>query len=82
MTTLASIFKTKLVSPIFIMTPDNKMQKFICFTDGIQSFLTIKKCNVSISELASKYIEKMLLPAGHLRMIASNTKVISQFLAD
>ena len=41
MTTLASIFQTKLVSQMMIKTGQNKLKIFTCFTDANQSFLTL-----------------------------------------
>ena len=40
MTTLASLFQTKLVSQMMIKTDQNKLENFTCFNDAIQSFLT------------------------------------------
>ena len=51
MTTLASIFQTKLVSQMMIKTDQNKLENFTCFNDAIQSFLTLKLCPTPISEL-------------------------------
>ena len=50
MTTLASIFQTKLVSQMMIKTGQNKLKIFTCFNDAIQSFLTLK-CPTPMSEL-------------------------------
>ena len=38
MTTLASVFQTKLVSQMMIKTDQNKLENFTCFNDAIQSF--------------------------------------------
>ena len=75
MTTLASLFQTKLVSQMMIKTDQNKLENFTCFNDAIQSFLTPK---LLISELKE---DEFFLTTGQMRMIASkNTKIISQFL--
>ena len=44
MTTLASVFQTKLVSQMMIKTDQNKLDNFSCCNDAIQSFLTPKLC--------------------------------------
>ena len=81
MTTLASIFQTKLVSQMMIKTDHNKLENFTCFNDAIQSFLTLKLCPTPISELKEDEVKKNFLTTGQTRMIASkNTKIISQFL--
>ena len=50
MTTLASIFQTKLVSQMMIKTDQNKLENFPCFNDVIQFFLTLR-CPTALSEL-------------------------------
>ena len=80
MTTLASIFQTKLVSQMMIKTDQNKLENFSSFNAAIQSFLTLK-CPTPVSELKEDEREKLFLTTGQMRMIASkNTKIISQFL--
>ena len=50
MTTLASIFQTKLVFQMIIRTDRHKLENFTSFNDAIQSFLTLK-CPTPMSEL-------------------------------
>ena len=57
MTTLASIFQTKLVLQMMIKTDQNKLENFTSFNDAIQSFFTLK-CPTPVSEL--KEIKKTL----------------------
>ena len=74
MTTLASIFQTKLVSQMMIKTDQNKLENFSSFNAAIQS-------PTPVSELKEDEREKLFLTTGQMRMIASkNTKIISQFL--
>ena len=81
MTTLASVFQTKLVCQMMIKTDDNKLENFTCFNDEIQSFFTLKLCPTPISELNKDEMKKLFLTTGQMTMIASkNTKIISQFL--
>ena len=80
MTTLASIFQTKLVFQMMIKTGQNKLKNFTCFNDAIQSFLTLK-CPTPMSELKEDEMKKLFLTTGQMRMIASkNTKIIHNFL--
>ena len=80
MTTLASIFQTKLVLQMMIKTDQTKLENFTCFNDAIQSLLTLK-CPTPVSELKEDEMKKLFLTTGQMRMIASkNTKIISQFL--
>ena len=60
MTTLASIFQTKLVSQMMIKTDQNKLENFTCFNDAIQSFFTLK-CPTPMSELKKDEMKKLLL---------------------
>ena len=81
MTTLASVFQTKLVCQMMIKTDQNKLENFPCFNDAIQSFFTLKLCPTPISELNKDEMKKLFLTIGQMTMIASkNTKIISQFL--
>ena len=81
MTTLASVFQTKLVSHMMIKTDQNRLENFTCFYDAIQSFFTLKLCPTPVSELKEDEMKKLFLTTGQMKMIASkNTKVISQFL--
>ena len=81
MTTLASVFHTKLVSQMVIKTDQNKLENFTFFNDAIQSFLTPKLCPTPISELKEDEMKKLFLTTGQMKMIASkNTKGISRFL--
>lgn len=81
MTTLASVFQTKLVCQMMIKTDQNKLENFPCFNDAIQSFFTLKLCPTPISELNKDEMKKLFLTTGQMTMIASkNTKIISQFL--
>ena len=57
MTTLASIFQTKLVSQMMIKTDQNKLENFTCFNDAIQNFLTLK-CPTPMSELKEDEMKK------------------------
>ena len=80
MTTLASIFQTKLVSKMMIKTDQNKLENFTGFNDAIQIFFTLK-CPTPVSKLKEDEMKKLFLTTGQMRMIASkNTKIISQFL--
>ena len=80
MTTLASIFQTKLVLQMMIKTDLAKLENFTCFNDAIQSLLTLK-CPTPVSELKEDEMKKLFLTTGQMRMNASkNTKIISQFL--
>ena len=82
MTTLASIFQTKLISQMMIKTDQTKVENFTCFNDAIQSFFTLK-CPTPMSELKKDEMKKkkLFLTTGQMRVIASkNTKIISQFL--
>ena len=80
MTTLASIFQTKLVLQMMIKTDLTKLENFTCFNDAIQSLLTLK-CPTPVSELKEDEMKKLFLTTGQMRMIASkNTKIISHFL--
>ena len=49
LTTLASVFQTKLVSQMMIKTDHSKLENFTCFNDAIQSFFALK-CPTAISE--------------------------------
>ena len=60
MTTLASIFQTKLVSQMMIKTDQNKLENFTCFNDAIQMFFTLK-CPTPMSELKKDEMKKLLL---------------------
>ena len=80
MTTLASIFQTKLVLQMMIKTDLAKLENFTCFNDAIQSLLTLK-CPTPVSELKEDEMKNLFLTTGQMRMNASkNTKIISQFL--
>ena len=80
MSTLASVFQTKLASQMTIKTDQNKLEIFTRFNDAIQSFFTLK-CPTPISELKEYQMKKLILTTGQMRIIASkNTNVISQFL--
>ena len=50
MTTLASIFQTKLVLQMMIKTDENKLENVTSFNDAIQSFFTLT-CPTPVSEL-------------------------------
>ena len=89
MTTLASIFQTKLVSQMMFKTDQKKFEIFTSFNDAIQSFLTLK-CPMPVSELKEDEMKKLLVKwpndwsndqmTSQMRRIASkNTKIISQF---
>ena len=43
-TTLASVFRTKLVPQMMIKTDQNKLENFTCFICAIHRFLTLKLC--------------------------------------
>ena len=60
MTTVASIFQTKLVSQMMIKTDQNKLENLTCFNDAIQSFLTLK-CPTPLSELKEEEMKKLFL---------------------
>ena len=80
MTTLASVFQTKLVFQMMSRNDHNKLENFTCLNDAIQSFSTLK-CSTLISELKKDEMKKFFLTTGQLRMIDyKNTKIISQFL--
>jgi len=80
MTTLASVFQTKLIFQMMIKNDYNKLENFTCLNDAIQSFFTLK-CPTPISELKEDEMKKLFLTTSQMRMIASkNTKIISQFL--
>ena len=57
MTTLTSIFQTKLVSQMMIKTDQTKVENFTCFNDAIQSFFTLK-CPTPMSELKEDEMKK------------------------
>ena len=78
-TTLASIFQTKLVSQIMIKIDQNKLQNFTCFNDALQSFFTLKY-PTPVSELNEDEMKKLFLTTDQMRMIASKHTFISQFL--
>ena len=59
MTTLASVFQTKLVCQMMIKTDHNKLENFTCFNDAIQSFFTLKPCPTPISELKEDEMKKL-----------------------
>ena len=46
MTTLASVFQTKLVSQMMIKTDQNKLEFFKCFKNAVQSFWSSSWCPV------------------------------------
>ena len=76
MTTLASIFQTKLVLQRMIKTEQNKLENLTCFNNQIQSFCTLK-CPTSMSQLKEDETNKLFLTTGQMRMIASkNTKIL------
>ena len=80
MTTLASIFQTKLVLQMMIKTDQTKLENFKCLNDAIQSFLTIK-CSTPMSESKEDEMKKLFLTTNQMKLIATkNTKIISQFL--
>ena len=80
MTTLTSVFQTKLIFQMMIKNDYNKLENFACLNDAIQSFFTLK-CPTPISELKEDEMKKLFLTTSQMRMIASkNTKIISQFL--
>ena len=60
MTTLASIFQTKLISQMMIKTDQTKVENFTCFNDAIQSFFTLK-CPTPMSELKEDEMKKKTL---------------------
>ena len=70
MTTLASLFQTKLVLQMMIKTDQNKLENFPCFNDAIQSFFTLK-CLTPMPELKEDEMKKLFLTTGQMRMIAS-----------
>ena len=73
MTTLASIFQTKLVCQMMIKTDQNKLVLLHVLGMQFKVFLNFK---TPMSEL--KEDEKLFLTTGQMRMIASkNTKIIS-----
>ena len=54
---------------------------YVCFNDGIQSFLNIANCVKSLNDVDTMEIKNMLLKAGNLKMIADRaSKVVSQFI--
>ena len=57
MTTLGSIFQTKLISQMMIKTDQTKVENFTCFNDAIQSFFTLK-CPTPMSELKEDEMKK------------------------
>ena len=80
MTTLASVFQTKLIFQMMIKNDCNKLENFTCLNNAIQSFFTLK-CPTPISELKEDEMKKLFLTTSQVRMIASkNTKIVSQFL--
>jgi len=48
MSTLATIFQTKLVSQMMIKTDQNKVENFTCFNDAIQTFFYSKMPNTYV----------------------------------
>ena len=79
MTTLASVFKTKLMCQVLLKTGD-KMTNYTCFTDAIESFLKFANHERAVNDISKKELTKALLNAGTLQMIADkSTRLISQF---
>jgi len=72
MSTLATIFQTKLVSQMMIKTDQNKVENFTCFNDAIQTFFTLK-CLTPMSELKEDEMKKLSLSTGQMRMIPSKS---------
>ena len=54
MTTLASIFQTKLIWQMMIKTDQTKVENFTCFNDAIQSFFTLKCPRLKEDEMKKK----------------------------
>ena len=59
MTTLTSIFQTKLVSQMMIKTDQKKLENFTCFNDAIQSFFDSKMSNTYV-RIEGRWNEKTL----------------------
>ena len=80
MTTLASVFKTKLICQILLKTED-MMTNYTCFTNAIESFLKIANHKTAVNDISKEELAKALLKADTLQMIADKSaKLISQFL--
>ena len=80
MTTLTSVFQTKLICQILLKTED-KMTNYTCFTDVIESFLKIANHKTAVNDISKEELAKALLKADTLQMIADKSaKLISQFL--
>ena len=69
MTTLVSIFQTKLVLQMMIKTDQPKRKNFTSFNDAIQRFFTLK-CPTPMSELKENEVKNLFLTTGQMRMIA------------
>ena len=80
-TTLSSVMNTKLVAQVMIKSEDNKLFRYACFNDAIQSLLTIKDNHTSLSDFEIEDLKKFILQSGTLKMIIDKSnQTVSQFL--
>lgn len=80
-TTLSTTIKQKLVAQMVIKTQQEKILKFTCFNDGIQSFLKTTGCQTPLSDIPIEELKTTILQGGQKQIIADQTShIISQFL--
>ena len=69
MTTSTSMFKSKLVCQVIVMTENNTISNYTSFNDGINSFLRKIDKDLSISKMAIDELQKLILKSVEQTMI-------------
>lgn len=80
-TTLTSLFNTKMVAQIIVKTTTQESDTYTCFNDGIESFLKNVKSPKSLTQIEPAELKFLLLKSGqHTIIVDKKAKIIAQFL--
>ena len=64
MTTLTSMLKPELVCQVIVRTENNTIFNCTCFNDGINSFLRKIDKELSVSNMPTNELKKLVLKSG------------------
>ena len=64
MTTLTFMLKPELVCQVIVRTENNTISNYTCFNDGMNSFLRKIDKDLSLSNMPTNELKKLVLKSG------------------
>ncbi len=78
---LVEMLKAKLVAQVTMKSNDQKLVKFTCFNDGLQSLLNVSGSKMQVDDVPLQDLKRIILKSGRYKIIADKaTQLIAQFL--